>query len=91
MEREFRIFEMSDAANPTSLACSRLLQDRLPPEYATMRARCAISVKLVPHSNDDLWLFVILPDAPTVSGPLPSSRVFVSCGCRCLGFFISSR
>jgi hypothetical protein len=75
MERELRIFEMSDAANPMSLACSRLLQDRLPSEYAATRARRAISLKLVPHSNDDLWSFVMLPDAPTVSGPLPSSRV----------------
>jgi hypothetical protein len=90
MERELRIFEMSDAANPMSLARSRLLQDRLPPEYAATRARCAISLKLVPHSNDDLWSFVMLPDAPTVSGHLPSSRVFASCRCRSLWFFISS-
>jgi hypothetical protein len=30
MERELRIYEMSEAANPTSLAHSRLLHDRFP-------------------------------------------------------------
>jgi hypothetical protein len=54
MERELRIFEMSDVANPTSLVRSRLLQDRLLPEYAAMRARHAISLKSVPHSDDGL-------------------------------------
>jgi hypothetical protein len=61
MERELRIFEMSDAANPTSLARSRLLEDRLLPEYAATRARRAVSLKSVPHSHDDLWSFVMLP------------------------------
>jgi hypothetical protein len=39
MERELSIFEMSDAANPVSLAHSRLLQERLLKEYAATRAR----------------------------------------------------
>jgi hypothetical protein len=30
MERELRIYEMSEAANPASLARSRLLNDRFP-------------------------------------------------------------
>jgi hypothetical protein len=54
MERELRIYEMSDTANPTALARSRLLHERLPPEYAATRARRAISLKSVPHRNDDL-------------------------------------
>jgi hypothetical protein len=54
MERQLRIFEMNDEANPTSLVCSRLLHDRLPPEYAATRARREISLRSVPHSNDDL-------------------------------------
>jgi hypothetical protein len=54
MERELRIFEMSDAANPTSLARSWLLQERLLPEYATTRARYVVILKSVPHSDDDL-------------------------------------
>jgi hypothetical protein len=81
MERELRIFEMNGAANPTSLVCSRLLQERLLPEYATTRARRTASLKLVPHGHDDLWSFVMLPDAPTVSGYLPPFQVFVSCRC----------
>jgi hypothetical protein len=81
MERELQIFEMSDADNPTSLVRSRLLQDRLLPEYATMRARRTISLKSVPHKSDDLWSFVTLPDALAVSALLLSSQVFVSCRC----------
>jgi hypothetical protein len=69
MERELRIYEMGEAANPTSLAHSRFLHDRFPQEYATTRARRTISLKAVRHGNDDLWLFVMLPDAPVVSRP----------------------
>jgi hypothetical protein len=67
MESELRIYKMSEAANPTSLARSRFLPERLPQEYAATRARCAISLKAIRHSNDDLWSFAMLPDAPTVS------------------------
>jgi hypothetical protein len=74
MERELRIYEMSEAANPTSLARSRFLHDRFPQEYAATRVRRAISLKAVRHSNNDLWSFVILPDAPAVcSSSLPPS------------------
>jgi hypothetical protein len=83
MERELRIYEMNDAANPTSLARSRLLQERLLPEYAAMRARRAISLKWVPHSDDDLWSFYMLPDAPPVS-TLPLLLRFLRC--LCVGF-----
>jgi hypothetical protein len=71
MERELRIFEMSDTANPMLLAHSQLLQDRLLPEYAATRARRIVSLKSVPHNHDDLFSFVMLPDAPAVSGLLP--------------------
>jgi hypothetical protein len=54
MEKELRIFEMDVTANPVALACSWLVHDRLPPEYATMRARRAISLKAVKNSRDDL-------------------------------------
>jgi hypothetical protein len=81
MERELRIFEMSDADNPTLLARSRLLQDCLLPEYAATRARRAVSLKSVPHSHGNLWSFVMLPDAPAVSGSLPPFQVFVSPQC----------
>jgi hypothetical protein len=68
IERELRIFEMDETANPMALVRSRLVHDRLPPEYAATRARRAISLKAVKNSNDDLWLFVMLSDAPSVSG-----------------------
>jgi hypothetical protein len=75
MERELRIYEMSDVANPTALARSRLLHERLPLEYAATRARRAISLKAVRHGNDDHWSFVMLPDAPAVSRPPFSSSL----------------
>jgi hypothetical protein len=77
MEREFRIHVMSKVANPTALARLQFLPDRLPQEYTATRARRSISLKVVRHSNDDLWSFAMLPDAPTVSrssSPLISSQ-----------------
>jgi hypothetical protein len=74
MERELRIHEMSEAANPTSLARSWFLPKCLPWEYAAMRARHAISLKAGRHDNDDLWSFIMLPDAPSVSRPSFLSR-----------------
>jgi hypothetical protein len=71
MERELRIFEMSDVANPVSLARSRLLQERLLNGYAATRARRAVNLKTVPHSHDDLWSFVMLPDIGPVSTVFP--------------------
>jgi hypothetical protein len=52
MERELRIYEMSAAANPTSLTRSRLLQECLPQGYAAMRARRAVNLKVVPLLTD---------------------------------------
>jgi hypothetical protein len=81
VERELRIYKMSDAANPTALARSRLLHEHLPPEYATTRARRAFSLKSAPHGNDDLWSFVMLPDAPVVSRPPFSPRSLATHRC----------
>jgi hypothetical protein len=36
-ERELHIYEMRESSNPTSLARSRLLNDRFPREYAATR------------------------------------------------------
>jgi hypothetical protein len=77
MERELRIFEMEETANPMALARSRLLHDRFPPEYAATRARRAVNLKAVKNSNDDLWSFVMLPDGPLVSGLLPFPLFFL--------------
>jgi uncharacterized membrane protein YgcG len=54
-----------------SLARSRFLSERFSREYAATRARWAISLKAVKHSDDDLWSFIMLPDAPPVSGFSP--------------------
>jgi hypothetical protein len=51
MERELCIYEMSEMANPTSLARSQF--DRLLLEYAAMRARRAINLRAVKRSNDN--------------------------------------
>jgi hypothetical protein len=79
MERELRIYAMSDAANPTVLARSRLLHERLPPEYAATtttsgRSSCFTTHRTALHRNDYLWSFVMLPDAPAVSRPPFSPR-----------------
>jgi hypothetical protein len=58
-------------ANPISFACSWLLQERIPKEYAATRVRRAINLKVVPHDDDDLWSFVMLPDAQPVSTVFP--------------------
>jgi hypothetical protein len=71
MERRLRIFEMDETADPVALAHSRMVHDRLPPEYADTRARRAIDLKAVKNSNDDLSSFVMLPDGPLVSGLFP--------------------
>jgi hypothetical protein len=75
MERELRIHEMSKAANPTVVARSRLLHDRFYWEYVATRPRRAISLKAGRHGYDDLWSFVMLPDALPVS-QLPLSFWF---------------
>jgi hypothetical protein len=68
MEREFLIFKMTEEADPTALARSRLLHERLPQEYAATRTRRTINLRSVPHGRDDLWSFIMLPDALAVSG-----------------------
>jgi hypothetical protein len=53
MERELRIFETDETANPVSMARSRLVHDRFPREYAATWARRAISLKTIRHRDDD--------------------------------------
>jgi hypothetical protein len=77
MERELCIIEMSDMANPMSLVSSRLLQDRFPREYVATRARRVINLKSVSHTNDNLWSFVMLPDAQPVSAVPPLLWILV--------------
>jgi hypothetical protein len=84
MERRLCIFEMVEVADPVALARSRLVHDRLPPEYAAMRARRAINLKAVKNSNDDLWSFGMLPDGPLVSGLFPFFFILSSCAAAIL-------
>jgi hypothetical protein len=83
MERELCIFEMSNTANPMSLACSQLLQEQLPKRYVATRARHAVNLKVEPHNNDDLWSFVMLPDtgpeSTTFLFPFVSLLAFFAC------------
>jgi hypothetical protein len=67
MERELHIFEMTEEADPKALARSQLLHERLPQKYAATRERRAINLRSVSHGRDDLWSFIMLPDAPAVS------------------------
>jgi hypothetical protein len=72
MERELHIFEMTKEADPTALVRSRLLHERFPQEYAATRVRRAVNLRFVPIDRDDLWLFIMLPDALPLSRlPLP--------------------
>jgi hypothetical protein len=64
IERELRIYEMREAANPVSLARSRLLFECFPREYVATRAWQAVTLKAIKHSDNDLWLFIMLPYAP---------------------------
>jgi hypothetical protein len=84
MERRLRIFEMNETSDPVALARSRLLPDRFPQEYAATRARRAVNLKAVKTSNDDLWLFVMLPDGPLVSGFSPFSFIPLPCAAATL-------
>jgi hypothetical protein len=83
MERELCIFDMEETANLVSLVFSWFLSERFPWENAATRARRAVSLKAVKHSDGDLWSFVMLPDAPPVSG----SPLFLLSLCDALSWF----
>jgi hypothetical protein len=65
---------MTEEADPTALARSRLLHEHFPQEYVTTRARRAVNLRSVPNSRDKIWSFIMLPDAPAVSGLPPPFR-----------------
>jgi hypothetical protein len=81
MERRLRIYEMTEEADPTVLARSRLLRERFPREYAATRARRAVNLRTMSTDNDDLWSFIMLPDAPPVSRLPLSFRFLMMCRC----------
>jgi hypothetical protein len=67
MERELRIFEMTEEADLTALVRSRLLREHFPQEYVATRARRVVNLRSVQTDRDDLWSFIKLPDAPPVN------------------------
>jgi hypothetical protein len=71
MERLLRIFEMTETADPTALAGSRMLQSPLLREYAATRAWSAIDPKSV-RNDRSLWDLEMLPTGKLVSGVLGS-------------------
>jgi hypothetical protein len=66
MERPLRIFEMTETANPVTLARSRMLPSPLLREYAATRARSAVDTRLL-RSDRSLWDLEMLPTGPLVS------------------------
>jgi hypothetical protein len=69
MERPLRIFEMTETADPITLARSRMLQAPLLWEYAATRARSAVDSKSM-RSDRSLWNLEMLPTGELVSGIL---------------------
>jgi hypothetical protein len=81
MERPFRIFEMTEAADPIALARSRTLQSPLLREYAATWARSAIDPKSA-RNDRSLWDLEMLPTDRLVSRVLDSVFDFAnSSGC----------
>jgi hypothetical protein len=70
MERPLRVFEMTEVADPVTLARSRLLRDPFPRAFAATRARRAIDLRSGRCSDDVLWAFEMLPTGQLVSGVL---------------------
>jgi hypothetical protein len=75
MERQLRIFDMDEDADPVALAESRLLRDHFPREYAATQARRAIDLRPGRCDNASLWAFTMLPADQLVSELLD----FLSC------------
>jgi hypothetical protein len=71
MERPLRIFEMTETANPVTLARSRMLPSPLLREYAATRVRSAVDTRLL-RSDRSLWDLEMLPTGPLVSRILGS-------------------
>jgi hypothetical protein len=66
MERPLRIFDMTETANPSALARSRMLLTPLLREYAATRARSAVDTRSL-RSDRSLWDLEMLPTGPLVS------------------------
>jgi hypothetical protein len=74
MERPLRIFEMTETANPITLARSRMLHGPLLREYAATRARSTVDPKSV-RNDRSLWDLEMLPIGELVSGIISSISI----------------
>jgi hypothetical protein len=68
MERRLRIFEMSEDADPITLAESRLLREPFPRSHVATRAQHAIDLRLGRCDDASLWALEMLPVGQLVSG-----------------------
>jgi hypothetical protein len=66
MERPLCVFEMTEAADPVTLARSRMLPSPLQREYALTRARSAVDTRLL-RSDRSPWELEMLPTGQLVS------------------------
>jgi hypothetical protein len=82
MERQIRIFEMSEDADPVALAESRLLREPFPRSYAATRVWRAIDLRPGHCDDASLWVLEMLPVGRLVSGFLD----FLSCFAGFLGY-----
>jgi hypothetical protein len=83
IERQLRMFEMSEDADPAALAESWLLRDPFPRSYAATRARRAIDLRSGRCDDASLWVLEMLPVGPLVSGSLDFLSSFAGfLGCR---------
>jgi hypothetical protein len=66
MERPLCIFEMTEEADPVTLARSRMLPTPLEPAYALTRARSAVDTRML-RLDRPPWDLEMLPTGPLVS------------------------
>jgi hypothetical protein len=78
MERPLRIFEMTEEADPVTLARSWTLPGPLLRDYAATRARRAIDPNSGCYNENALWDLEMLPTGPLVSGVLDFVYNFAS-------------
>jgi hypothetical protein len=78
MERPLRIYEMTEDADPVTLAKSWSLPSPFPRDYAATRARRAIDPMSGRYNDKALWDLEMLPTGQLVSGVLDFVSSFAS-------------
>jgi hypothetical protein len=75
MERPLCIFEMTEEADPVTLARSRMLPTPLGRSYALTRARNDVDTRMLARLDQTPWDLEMLPTGPLVSMILDSVLV----------------